>query len=543
MPNRQPVQIVWFKRDLRVHDHAPLAAAAGRGTVLPLLVVEPRWWAEPDMSERQYLFFAESVPELQAALADLGQPLIVRVGDMPDVLDDLADDLEVAGLWSHEETGNAWTFARDRKVAAWCRARGIAWTELRQDGVIRRLETRNGWAGRWDKRMAEPAVAPPPALEPLAQQPVVARLPDASELGLSRDGCDRRQTGGRLAGLRTLESFLCERGEPYRAAMANPIQGETSCSRMSPHLAWGTVSMREVAQATWTRQRALKQIGGPSVRQWRGSLISFTGRLHWHCHFMQKLESEPGLEFRNLHPAYNAIRLPQEADATRLAAWCAGETGLPFVDACMRYLRATGWLNFRMRAMLMATASYHLWLHWREPGLHLARQFTDYEPGIHWPQSQMQSGTTGINTVRIYNPVKQGYDQDPDGDFVRRWVPELAEIAGPAVHEPWKHPDAANILDKTYPMPIVDHIEAAREARQKIYGARKGQSFRSAADAIQEKHGSRKSGMPMTGADSRSTSGKKGKTSSKRGRKQSDAGQLTFDLVENGSASKSADTA
>ena len=103
----------------------------------------------------------------------------------------------------------------------------------------------------------------------------------------------------------------------------------------------------------------------------------------------------------------------------RLAAWEAGETGLPFVDACMRYLRATGWLNFRMRSMLVAVASYHLWLDWRATGPHLARQFTDYEPGIHWPQVQMQSGTTGMNTVRIYNPVKQGRDQDPAGVFTR----------------------------------------------------------------------------------------------------------------------------
>jgi deoxyribodipyrimidine photo-lyase len=149
--------------------------------------------------------------------------------------------------------------------------------------------------------------------------------------------------------------------------------------------------------------------------------------------------------------------------------------------------------------MLTAMASYHLWLHWREPGLHLARQFTDYEPGIHWPQIQMQSGTTGINTVRVYNPIKQGHDQDPNGDFVRRWVTELATIDGPAVHEPWTSAQARQILDRTYPLPIIDHLAAAREARQKIYGARKSSAFRDTANAIQAKHGSRKSGIPRTG--------------------------------------------
>ena len=232
---------------------------------------------------------------------------------------------------------------------------------------------------------------------------------------------------------------------------------------------------------------------------------------------MQKLEDEPRLEHANLHPAYDALRQPTESDAARLAAWARGETGLPFVDACMRYLAATGWLNFRMRAMLTAVASYHLWLHWREPGLHLARQFTDYEPGIHWPQVQMQSGTTGINTVRIYNPIKQGHDQDPNGDFVRRWVPELASIGGAEVHEPWRSAHAREILGRTYPLPIVDHLAAARAAREKIYGARKGSTFRDAANAIQEKHGSRKSGIPRTGKRAGKTASRR---TSKSGRSQ-----------------------
>ncbi|MEO1694503.1 MAG: deoxyribodipyrimidine photo-lyase [Pseudomonadota bacterium] len=533
---KETVEVVWFKRDLRLADHRPFVEAARRGTVLPLLIVEPEWWAEPDMSERQYLFYAECVAELSHALAERGLPLVVRIGRATDVLGDLHAEVTITGLWSHEETGNDWTFARDRAVKAWCAANGVAWTEHRQDGVVRRLDTRNGWARRWDLLMGEEVTAAPDTL--VGPTTAIARdlMPTSAALGLAQDRPPLRQIGGRAIARETLHSFLHERGEPYRAAMSSPVSGEASCSRMSPYLAWGAVSMREVAQATWQRQRELKAIGGPTVRDWRASLVSFTGRLHWHCHFMQKLEDEPRLEFRNLHPAYDGVRTVENTDRAHLAAWCAGETGLPFVDACMRYLAATGWLNFRMRAMLMATASYHLWMHWREPGLHLARQFTDYEPGIHWPQSQMQSGTTGINTVRIYNPVKQGYDQDPDGDFVRRWIPELAGIPGADVHEPWKHPDAAQILDKTYPYPIVDHQEAAREARQKIYGARRGTSFRDTANAIQDKHGSRKSGMPMTGQNGTrsqpSSTGKRGRSASERkARADAAASQFSLDLA------------
>jgi deoxyribodipyrimidine photo-lyase len=492
-------QVVWFKRDMRTLDNRPLSEAARRGPVLPLLVVEPAWWAEPDMSARQYGFYTECIAELQEGLAELGQPLIIRVGDIVQTLDGLLDTISIAGLWSHEETGSAWTFARDMRVANWCQSNGIPWHEYRQDGVARRLKTRDGWARRWDKLMSEPRIPAPEFQHQSITTAQSERLPTAKQLGLGQDIAAMRQHGGRQAAMTTLATFFHARGEHYRYAMSSPLTAEHACSRLSPHLAWGTVSMREVSQMTQQRQRQLKQRGPDETKNWRASLVSFSGRLHWHCHFMQKLEDEPTIEFRNLHAAYDDLRSPGEINASRLAAWSVGETGLPFVDACMRFLGAHGWLNFRMRAMLMSTASYHLWLDWRQPGLHLARQFVDYEPGIHWPQVQMQSGTTGINTVRIYNPVKQGQDHDPDGEFVRRWVPELAEIEGSLIHTPWLSSRAERLLDKTYPMPIVDHMQAARDARQKIYGIRGTAAFREAADAIQAKHGSRKSGIPMTG--------------------------------------------
>ena len=529
--NRKSVHVVWFKRDLRVLDHRALVQATNRGPVLPLLVVEPDWWGQPDMSARQYIFYRECASELHTALAALGQPLIVRVGDVVEILDSLRSSVNIAGLWSHAESGSEWTYLRDLRVADWCRQAGIEWNEFRQDGVVRKLESRNGWARRWDTLMSEPIQRAPESITPLESEVASQRMPTPGELGLRADKPAMRQNGGRSFATATLGSFLHERGEPYRVAMSSPISAEHSCSRLSPYLAWGAISMREVAQTTWRRQWELKQAGGQQSGKWRASLGSFPGRLHWHCHFMQKLEDEPRIEFKNLHPSYNDLRLPNESDAARLTAWSNGETGLPFVDACMCYLAATGWLNFRMRAMLMATASYHFWLDWRQPGLHLAGQFTD---GIHWPQTQMQSGTTGINTVRIYNPIKQGYDHDPDGEFVRRWIPELGDIDGSIVHEPWKSPIGSGLLDRTYPMPIVDHMTAARDARQRIYGIRGSASYRDTADAIQAKHGSRKSGVPVPK--------RKPQASRRRRSQKTNEGQLTFDIDQSpasGATSKS----
>ena len=186
-------------------------------------------------------------------------------------------------------------------------------------------------------------------------------------------------------------------------------------------------------------------------------------------------------------------------------AWAQGRTGFPFIDACMRSLRATGWINFRMRAMLMSFASYQLWLHWRAPALHLAREFVDYEPGIHYAQAQMQSGVTGINTIRIYNPVKQSRDQDPDGAFIRRWVPELRGIGGAAVHEPWLLAGTA-LQAMGYPEPLVDLESATRLARDRVHAQRESAEARRAASVVYERHGSRhprREGGPRRAAASR----------------------------------------
>jgi deoxyribodipyrimidine photo-lyase len=495
MTETQNVQIVWFKRDLRIEDHAALSAAAKRGPVLPLFIAEPGLWQGSDQSARQWAFAAECLTELRADLSDLGQGLVVRTGDALEVFERARRRFGQVQIWSHEETGNAWTYARDLRVGAWCKDNGVIWHELRQNGVIRRLGSRNGWAKRWDAFMAEPASDTPKSLIPISEIDL-GKIPSADDLGLKPDPCPARQIGGRRAGLDHLYSFLHVRGAPYRRAMSGPVSGAEHCSRLSPYLAWGAVSMREVAQATWARQSEVKAAGINGG--WRGALSSFQGRLHWRDHFTQKLEDQPAIETRNLHTAYDGLR-PRAPDPAALHAWSVGETGLPFVDACMRCLAATGWMNFRMRAMLMAVASYHLWLDWQKPGAHLARLFTDYEPGIHWPQVQMQSGTTGINTIRIYNPVKQGRDQDPNGEFIRRWLPELAGVPSDFLHEPWTWERADQLLDKTYPMPIVDHLAAARDARQKVWAIRKGGDFRKRANAIQDKHGSRKSGIPNRG--------------------------------------------
>jgi deoxyribodipyrimidine photo-lyase len=439
--------------------------------------------------------------DLADALEARGGRLVLRRGEAVAALDRLATEWPVAALWSHEETGNLVTYRRDQRVARWAADRGIVWHEFRQDGVIRRLKNRDGWAARWTRFMNRPVVPAPPHLVSPAVRSV--GLLEAAALGLPASDKLDAQRGGLREAVAVRDSFLRTRGVTYRADMASPVAGWDGCSRLSPYLAFGCISLRSVYQATETRRAELREMirsGEAPDRRWFGSLASFGSRLRWHCHFMQKLEDEPRIEHENFSRACDGLRedfftTPEAQE--RFWRWQEGRTGYPMVDACMRAVRATGWLNFRMRAMVVSFAAYHLWLHWREPAVFLARHFLDFEPGIHFSQFQMQSGTTGINTLRIYSPAKQVVDQDPTGIFVRHWVPELAGVPDSWLPEPHRMPvdlqDRVGCrIGRDYPAPVVDHTRAVAEAKNRLYAARRAPEARAEARRVLQKHGSRK---------------------------------------------------
>jgi deoxyribodipyrimidine photo-lyase len=426
--------------------------------------------------DAQHLEFAlASLAPLRAELAARGLPLLVRVGSVVNVFTALRRELPFTNLVSHEETGPLWSYERDKAVAHWCCNAGVQWQEFAQTGVVRRLKSRSGWAARWQRRMSAPMIATPAGFAG-ARGVDAQDLPTLPQLGIAPQH-RALPRAGETAARDTLNSFLHQRGANYRQDLSSPLTAEKGCSRLSAHLAFGTLSMRAVHQATEARIAEAAVSDDVADKRLAYHLRGFAGRLRWHCHFMQKLEDEPLIEQRNFARMCDGLR-EEEFNRERFDAWCQGRTGYPMVDACMRSLVATGWLNFRMRAMLVSFASYHLWLHWREPGLFLARQFLDFEPGIHWSQMQMQSGTTGINTLRMYSPAKQAADHDPEGVFVRRWVPEIGTAA--------------------YPQPIVDERSAIANAKQRMYALRGTAPAREEAQAIQDKHGSRKSGLPPT---------------------------------------------
>ena len=502
---------MWFKRDLRLRDNAALESAIRQTgktddrRLLLLYVFEPSLVADQHYDIRHWRFVLESITFLNKQLQDL-YPLIkskinlavsrdstnlasdqesgngmssdwqvhVFFREVPEVFEAIGRLYQIDQVFSHQETGLRITYDRDIKFANYCLRSGINWHEFSNNGIIRKLKNKKERFGRWTAKMNSPQQHPDfDRFKPVHLDQNWLCKNRGYELPESWNHRDWNfQQGGEDMAHRYMDSFFKDRILNYTQSLSKPLESRQGCSRLSPYLAWGCISTRQVYQTVML----LLQNATSDDKKLVTELDVFLSRLKCQSSFTQQFESNDKIEFTNTNPSAQSVEISTNKE--HFQRWASGQTGYPLIDACMRCLIQTGYVNFRMRALLISFLTHHLFQDWKEGAKHLARTFTDFEPGIHYAQMQLQSGMGNFQTVRVYNPVKQSYEHDPEGIFIKQWIPELVNCSERNIHEPWKmsflQQELSNIIiGKDYPSPVVDVLQSGKEARSKLFNLRK----------------------------------------------------------------------
>jgi deoxyribodipyrimidine photo-lyase len=481
---KNKINILWFKRDLRLQDHLPLKTAIEDDLpIFMIYIFEPSLISAPYSDERHWRFVFESIKDLNIKLNKYHQQIYTFYGEVIPVFKKIISLYDVKNVYSHQETGTWLTYQRDIEVKKFLKENSIRWEEFQNNAVIRGLKNRDNWNERRNEYLSKPLENPRlDKLKPFTIEIEMLENFSADKFISSLNFNHQMQKGGETEAHKVLYSFLTERYIGYTKNISRPEESRIHCSRLSPYLAWGNLSIRQVEQE---KNKFYK------ISSSKKDLLTFQSRVAWHCHFIQKLESEPEYEFKNVNSAYDNIRT--EWNKNYFDAWKEGLTGYPLVDACMRCVRKTGYINFRMRAMLVSFLTHHLWLDWKEGANFLAKQFLDFEPGIHFPQFQMQAGTTGINTIRIYNPTKQALEHDSNAVFIKKWIPELSELPAYLAIDPWKITPVEEAeynfsYGKDYPLKIVDTEVTYKHANKILWQIKKSAFSKTEAEKILTRH-------------------------------------------------------
>ena len=484
--------VYWHKRDFRLLDNPALNLSlelcrSNNLEFLPIIGLETDLLNNPKTSSEYGNFYQYGFVQAVIPLINNYQYFGIRAGvfvsPLLEYLEQLQAKESIKFLVSHQEHGTDGTYTRDKAVQKFCNTHNIIWHQIPPSGVIRGLINRDA-RDKLVKKYFTSTVLKLPSFEGIRQFVVLDNTAAMSSLEQIKDATSKNnpalQSTSEKSALACLESFVTDRARNYRGGISSPNKAITSGSRLSQYLAFGSISLRYVNQFFWNH---IKQTTDSKIQ---GGLLGAMQRLHWREHFIQRLETSPNMADVAIHPDYDKITYNNQY----FDQYKTGQTGEPLIDACIRCLLATGFINFRMRAMLVSYGVFGLDIDWRDLGRFLGTIFLDYEPGIHWSQIQMQSGITGINTIRVYSPHKQLLDQDPDCIFVKKWVPELSNLTLLQIQD---YPTSSlnQLTGGNYPDPIVNFIQASKINKAKTYGI-KSQTTKESSHLVFLKHGSRK---------------------------------------------------
>ena len=468
MNTNEEINIVWLKRDLRLEDNEAIfnALQSGKRTLL-LYVFEKSLLGDEHYSDRHWDFIKQSIVDLNEQLNTYNTKILCVTSEVVTAFNQLLDSFKIDTIFSHQETGLLITYTRDKDFARYCRNNSFNWVENNNNGVLRGLLNRDDWFEKWDDYMYKPQFKYELKNECFLSIEEIKKVERAflvTDLETPED--TPFQKGGSKLAWKYADSFFEKRHKNYMSHISKPSSARESCSRLSPYIAWGNVSIRQIFH---------KALGHKDETN-KKNLGAFVSRLRWQAHFIQKFEMEHTMEEASINKGYH--KLNKCVSDKYQIAWKEGNTGFPLIDASMRCLVETGYLNFRMRSMLVSFFTHILWQPWQDATHHLSQQFLDFEPGIHFPQLQMQASETGINTIRIYNPVKNSLEHDADATFIKKWVPELSHLSTPFIHEPYLmtplDQQFANFeLGVDYPKPIVDIKLNRKKASDILWKMRK----------------------------------------------------------------------
>ncbi|MDB9754839.1 deoxyribodipyrimidine photo-lyase [Winogradskyella sp.] len=468
MADREHINVVWLKRDLRLQDNEAITTALKTGRrVILFYVFEHALLNDNHYSQRHFNFIKEALRDLNTQLKPYNSKVLTVTSDITSAFNQLQEFYKINTIYSHVETGLLLTYKRDKEFKRYCKNNFIKWVETTNNGVERGLTSRKDWFENWEVYMNKPLEIFNPADNQLVSNEVIERLEKVFSITCLETPKEAPfQKGGSTVGWKYADSFFNSRHEAYMYNISKPEASRSSCSRISPYVAWGNISIRQVFQ----KGQAIK-----AVSKDKRHISGFLSRLRWQAHFIQKFEMEHTMEEASVNKGYHKLKKSISEDYQN--AWFKGKTGFPLVDASMRCLLETGYVNFRMRAMLASFFTHILWQPWQAATRHLSQQFLDFEPGIHFPQLQMAAGETGINTLRIYNPTSNSLKHDPDAVFIKKWVPELAELDTPFIHEPYLMTEMEQTfynfkLGEDYPLPIVDIKINRRRASDLLWNMR-----------------------------------------------------------------------